>query len=89
MLGITAQEGESLAAAYHWSAEQVSYLDNIYAAREDINKVTQLLEDCQGALAIKGNTHDDQIIEDLYVEHLQGYTDRLETAVASPSTTAV
>ena len=53
MLGITAQEGESLAAAYHWTVQQVSYLDNINAAREDHNKVTQLLEDCQAALAKK------------------------------------
>ena len=82
VLGITLQEGESLAAAYHWSVQQVSYLDNINTAREDHNKVTQLLEECQAALAIKEITHRDQIIKDMYVEHLQGYTDRQDAAVA-------
>ena len=73
VLSITAQEREPLAAAYHWSVQQVSYLDNINAAREDHCKVTKLLEECQTAQAIKGITHEDQIIKDLYVEHLQGY----------------
>ena len=82
ILGITATEGEALAVAYHWSVKQVSYMDNMNAARADHTKVTQLLEDCQAALAINEISHEDQIIEDLYVEHLQGYKDRLEAALA-------
>ena len=62
ILGITANEGEPLAAAYHWSVQQVSYMDTMNAARADHNKVTQLLEDCQAALAIKEITQEDQII---------------------------
>ena len=68
LLGITAQEGESVAAAYHCSVLQITELDNINAAREDYNKVMQLLEDCMVALGIQDTICENQIIENLYME---------------------
>ena len=82
-LGITASEGESFAAVYHWCVQQTSYMDNMKAAREDHTKVTQLLEECQTTLNINDITHEDQMVEDLYVEHLQSYKDRLNAAVTT------
>ena len=81
-LGITAQEGISLAAAYHWSVQQITYMDNINAAREDRDRVTQLLKGSMAAAGLQEAKHEDQIIEDIYVELLKSYKDRLEVAVA-------
>ena len=52
-------------------------MDNMIEAPADHNKVTQLLDDCQATLAINEIVHEDQIIEDLYVDHLQGFKERL------------
>ena len=67
ILGIRATEGEALAAAYHWSVQQVTYMNNINAAREDHTKVTEILKDCNAALATNAIMNEEQIIEDLYV----------------------
>ena len=75
--GITATECEALAAAYTWCVRQISYMKKMNAPRADNTKVTLLLQDCWTTLAINEIMHEDQIVEGLYVEHLQSYKDRL------------
>ena len=59
VLGNIAQEGKPLAAAYHWSVLQITYLDNINAAQEDHDMVTRLLEECTAALGLQETTYED------------------------------
>ena len=82
ILGIIATDREALPAAYLWSVQPVTFMGNMNATRADPTKVTQLLDDCQVTLAINDITREDRIIENLYLEHLQGYKNRLEAVAA-------